>query len=90
MSQELPFNPFPFIKGSFPQTFMGSLPCIRRGPRSHTSFISLPDGDYIALEITTPKNWKKTDPSVVMIHGLCGSHKSACLVRLAKIGKHNV
>ncbi|HEU64946.1 MAG: 2-succinyl-6-hydroxy-2,4-cyclohexadiene-1-carboxylate synthase [Candidatus Anoxychlamydiales bacterium] len=84
MSEELDFTPLPFIKGSFPQTFMGSLPSIRRGPRSHTSFVRLPDGDYLALEITTPKNWKKTDPSVLMVHGLCGSHKSACLVRLAK------
>ncbi|NGX34437.1 MAG: 2-succinyl-6-hydroxy-2,4-cyclohexadiene-1-carboxylate synthase [Candidatus Anoxychlamydiales bacterium] len=84
MSEELEFNPLPFIKGSFPQTFMGSLPAIRRGPISHTSFVMLPDGDHLALEVTTPKNWKKTDSSVLMIHGLCGSHKSACLVRLAK------
>ncbi|NGX28594.1 MAG: 2-succinyl-6-hydroxy-2,4-cyclohexadiene-1-carboxylate synthase [Candidatus Anoxychlamydiales bacterium] len=84
MSQELPFDPMPFIKGSFPQTILGSLPNIQRGPRSHTSFVSLSDGDYLALEITTPKNWKKSDPTVLMIHGLCGSHKSPCLVRLAK------
>ena len=84
MSQELPFDPLPFIKGSFPQTILGSLPNIQRGPRSHTSFVLLPDGDYLALEVTTPKDWKKTDPTVLMIHGLCGSHKSPCLVRLAK------
>lgn len=84
MSRELPFDPMPFIKGSMPQTFMGSLPSFRKEPKSQTSFVRLSDGDYLALEITTPKDWKKTDRSVLMIHGLCGSHKSACLIRLAK------
>jgi len=84
VSEELPFNPAPFIRGSFPQTFLGSLPHIKRGPRSHTKFVMLPDKDYLALEITTPKEWKKNGLTVIMIHGLCGSHRSPCLVRMSK------
>lgn len=84
MSQELPFYPIPFIKGTFPQTILGSLPLINREPISHTKFVLLPDKDYIALEVTTPKNWKKDGLSVVLVHGLCGSHRSAGLVRMAK------
>ncbi len=84
MNEELDFTPIPFFKKSFPQTLMGSFPAVQRGPHSETRFILLPDKDYLAIEVTTPKKWKKTDPTVVLVHGLCGSHKSACLVRLAK------
>jgi predicted alpha/beta-fold hydrolase len=91
VNQELPFDPIPFIKGTFSQTFLGSLPNIKKGPRSHTKFVLLPDKDYLALEITTPKNWKKNGLTVILIHGLCGSHKSPCLVRLArKLEEKNV
>ncbi len=84
MSKELPFNPIFLLKGARPQTIMGSLPNLFRSPTSKTKYIILPDKDYLALEVSTPINWKPSDPTVVMIHGLCGSHKSACLVRLAK------
>ncbi|MFA6119042.1 MAG: alpha/beta fold hydrolase [Parachlamydiales bacterium] len=84
MSQELPFEPIPFIKGSFPQTVIGALPNIVRGPISHTKFILLSDKDHLALEVTTPKKWKKNDLTVVMVHGLCGSHNSPILIRLSK------
>jgi len=84
MSRELPFDPMPFIKGSFSQTLFGAYPNLIRGPTSHTKFILLPDRDYLALEVTTPKLWKKNDLTVLMLHGLCGSHKSPTLVRLSK------
>lgn len=84
MSQELPFEPIPFIRGTFSQTILGSFPNIHLEPESHTKFILLPDKDYIAIEVTTPKKWKKNGLTVVLVHGLCGSHKSAGLVRMAK------
>jgi predicted alpha/beta-fold hydrolase len=43
----------------------------------------LPDGDKISLEIATPSQWKEDDLTVVLVHGLCGSHESPYLVRLA-------
>jgi hypothetical protein len=84
MSEELDFNPLPIIRGSFAQTILGSIPHLKRGPKSTTRYIALPDKDYLAIEITTPKKWKKSDPTIVMVHGLCGSHKSPVLIRLAK------
>lgn len=84
MTQDLPFKPFPFLKGSFSQTFLGAIPLIQIPPKSHTMYVLLPDKDYLACEVTTPKNWKKTDLTVVLVHGLCGSHKSVGLVRIAK------
>ena len=35
------------------------------------------------MEITTPEGWKESDPTVVMVHGLCGDHFSPYMVRLA-------
>lgn len=53
-------------------------------PNSRQKIVKLPDGDKISLEITTPQGWKPTDQTVVFVHGLCGSHKSPNLVRMAK------
>ncbi len=84
MSEELNFDPFPFISGSHQQTILGSLLQIYPPPRSKTKYVKLPDGDLLAIEITTPRKWKKTDMTVVMLHGLCGSHKSPYLIRMTK------
>ncbi len=54
-----------------------------REPASVTRLVALPDGDRLALEVSTPPGWRDDDPTVVMIHGLCGSHRSTYLVRLA-------
>lgn len=84
MSQELPFDPFPFITDPHKQTIINSFCNFIFEPPSEQRFVSLPDGDKISLEITTPRNWKPTDRTVVLIHGLCGSHRSPNLVRMAK------
>ena len=81
---ELNFNPFFLFKTAFSQTVMGSILNFTTGLQSTTKYVLLPDQDKLALEITTPKNWKKSDLTVVMVHGLCGSHKSAALNRMAK------
>jgi len=84
MSIELPFDPLPFFSGSHQQTIFGSFFSFQRQPPSSRKLIELPDKDKISLEITTPKNWKPTNPTVIMLHGLCGSHKSPYLVRITK------
>jgi len=53
-------------------------------PESVTRYVDLPDGDKIALEFSTPEGWTPDKPTVFMIHGLCGSHKSTYLVRMAR------
>ena len=82
---EIPFLEFkPLIKNSHYQTFLASAIDFELGPPSETKHIKLSDGDTLALEVSTPKQWKKTDPSVFMVHGLCGSHKSHYMKRIAK------
>lgn len=84
MAQELPFEPFAFIKDPHKQTILGSYFNFIMEPSSEQRLVALPDGDRISLEITTPQGWKPTDPTVFFVHGLCGSHKSPCLVRMAR------
>src|SRR5690349_9896025 len=84
MSRELPFDPFPFLQGPHHQTIINSLFNFLWEPTSERKLISLPDGDKIALEITTPRKWKQEDLTVLLVHGLCGSHKSPNLVRMTR------
>lgn len=84
MSQELPFDPFPFIGSPHPQTILSSMINFFFEPVSEQKIVHLPDGDQLSLEITTPKEWKPTDLTVMMVHGLCGSHRSSYLVRMVK------
>lgn len=84
MSQELPFDPLPFFEDPHRQTIISSFFNFLIEPQSTQKIVRLPDGDKISLEVTTPRNWKETDLTVLFVHGLCGSHKSPNLVRMAK------
>jgi len=84
MSQELPFDPLPFFEDPHRQTIISSFFNFLFEPASDTKIIPLPDGDKLAIEVTTPRDWQATDPTVLLVHGLCGSHKSPNLVRMAK------
>ena len=84
MASEHKFRPFPFIRGFHGQTILGSLLNFTLGLSSETECIELPDHDKLALEVTTPKRWKPHKPTVVLVHGLCGSHRSPYMVRMVK------
>ena len=82
--QELPFDPYPFLENPHRQTIISSVFNFLTEPSSEQKLIRLPDGDKISLQITTPRNWKPGDKTVFLVHGLCGSHKSPYLIRLAR------
>jgi len=84
MSQELPFDPCPFLTGPHYQTIISSFFNLLFEPYSDRKVVQLPDGDRIAVEVTTPRGWKEGDLTVVLVHGLCGSHRSPNLVRMVK------
>src|SRR5579872_5882281 len=84
MHQELPFEPFPYLENPHHQTVIGGLFNFPTEPPSQQKILALEDGDKISLEITSPEGWKPTDPTVILLHGLCGSHQSPNLVRMAK------
>lgn len=78
------FNPFPLLSGVNAQTIFGTLLNVHSYLPSETEYVSVPDDDKLAIEVSTPKLWKPTDPTVVLLHGLCGSHKSFYLVRMGR------
>lgn len=85
MYKELPFVPHPILYNSHVQTFFGSLMYLGREPLSVTRYISMSDGDEIAVEISTPPHWNPNGgKTALLVHGLCGSHRSTYLVRITK------
>jgi predicted alpha/beta-fold hydrolase len=82
--QELYFKPFPLLSNPHLQTLLAPFLSFNSSIPSEQKIVSLACGDRISLEISTPKAWKKQDPTVVLVHGLCSSHKSAYVSRLTK------
>lgn len=85
------FKPFPLLVSCHLQTFVGAFFNFFEDPPSITRFVHLADGEKIAINVTTPPNWKEEELTVVLVHGLCGSGKSSYMVRLAnKLHKKGV
>lgn len=81
MGRELSFDPFPFISNPHHQTILAAFFNFLSEPESKEWSIRLSDGDRLSVQISTPPNWKSTDPTIVVVHGLCGSHRSPQVVR---------
>ena len=78
------FVPFPLLRGPHAQTIAAAkLALWRRRPPSARRVVALADGDRIALEVSTPRQWRPDDPSVLLLHGLCGCHDSPYMTRVA-------
>jgi predicted alpha/beta-fold hydrolase len=89
--QILPFRPLPFLANPHVQTIVASQLYVPIEPPSVTRVVPLPDGDHIALEVATPAAWQPQQATVIMVHGLCGCHRSPYMMRLAyKLWHHGV
>lgn len=78
------FLPFPLLRGPHLQTIVAAkLALWRREPPGETQVVTLPDGDRLALVVSTPRSWRPDRPSVLLLHGLCGCHQSSYMMRLA-------
>jgi predicted alpha/beta-fold hydrolase len=84
MQPTLAFRPFPLLQHHHLQTIIASRMHLMREPPSVTRLVRLADGDYIASEVSTPPGWHAIDPTVVLVHGLCGCHQSPYMIRLAR------
>jgi hypothetical protein len=83
-SDAVPFRPFPLLGGRHAQTLIAATVWWPVGPPSETQLVELADGDRIALEVSTPSSWRPDGATVVLVHGLCGCHRSPYLVRMAR------
>ncbi len=53
-------------------------------PPSAPFFISLEDGDTLCCMLSTPPNWNSSEKTIVLIHGLGGTHASSYMIRLSR------
>src|ERR1700761_7477070 len=53
-------------------------------PPSASFFIPLTDGDTLYCKISTPSGWKLHQKTIILLHGLGGSHQSGYMVRLSR------
>ncbi len=78
------FLPFPLLRGPHLQTIAAArLSLRRREPPGEIKVVTLPDGDRIALVVSTPPAWRPDGRTVLLLHGLCGCHQSSYMMRLA-------
>lgn len=78
------FVPARGLRSSHAQTlwgtvFPGRLPL----PGTTERRMRLSDGDLIVMHDSKPGSWQRGDHVVLLMHGLCGSHESGYMVRLA-------
>lgn len=79
----LEFTPHPLVRGGHAQTLVRSFLKVKKEPPSVTKLVDLPDGDRLALELSTPVGWTSSKQTVVLVHGLCSSHEANHMKSLA-------
>jgi uncharacterized protein len=84
MFKFLDFRPFPGLSSPHTQMVLANYGPIGNEPPSTTKIIRLNDGDRLACKISTPPGWQPHHQTVVMVHGLGGSHQSSYMIRLSR------
>lgn len=78
----LPFRPHWLFRSPHVQTLIASQVSLAAEPPSVRHEIRLPDGDLMSLRESRPEGWTPGDPTLAMLHGLTGSHRSSYMRRL--------
>lgn len=78
-----PFTPHRWVSGGHLQTVL-SLQAKDLRPLSPVlRWVNLGDGDRLAMQDDKPATWRTGDPSLLVIHGLCGCSESPYMLRFA-------
>lgn len=83
-TKTVPFRPIPGFSSPHVQTIMASLSWPGNPPHSEPFRVSLDDGDALCCEVSTPAAWHPAQKTMIMIHGLGGSHASGYMIRLSR------
>jgi predicted alpha/beta-fold hydrolase len=79
-----PFRPLPWLRNRHLQTLAAFwLPAKKMPYAARPHYVILPDGDRIVLHDDCPAHWRRGGPTALLLHGICGSHRSAYLERAA-------
>lgn len=82
--EHLQFDP-PFgLSSPHVQTVLGCFFPSGNPPPSEQIIIPLADGDSLCCEVSTPAEWQPHQKTVVLVHGLGGSHHSSYMVRFSR------
>lgn len=84
MIDYLSFSPLPGFSSPHVQTILGTFIRSGKAPPSTQLHVSLDDGDVLCCELSTPPSWTNTQKTIMMIHGLGGSHNSSYMIRLSR------
>lgn len=82
--RRLNFCPLRGLSSRHLQTILPIFMRAGKAPKSAHFFVDLDDGDQLRCEVSCPPNWKEADKTVVMVHGLGGSHNSSYMIRMAR------
>lgn len=82
--KKLNFKPLFLLSSKHAQTILGSFRLPGSPPPSISSKVEIEEGDFLSCEVSTPLDWKPTDSTLVLVHGLGGSHTSGYMIRLAR------
>lgn len=78
------FTPHPFCRNSHMQTVLSIyVPTTFKPPNGDARKILTHDNDTIVIRENTAGKWEIGDRIVIMLHGLCGSHASQYMMRVA-------
>ena len=83
-SKTLNFKPFFGLSSKHLQIIVAAFLPKGQAPASQQLLIDIGNGDKLSCEVSTPRNWKDDNKTIVMIHGLGGSHTSGYMVRMAR------
>ncbi len=79
------FRPHPLLKNGHAQTLAGAyLPGGRFIERATKHQVPLPDGDSVVLHDDLPDDWRPSDRTALILHGLAGNHQSNYMQRVAR------
>lgn len=84
MIEHLSFQPFPGLMSPHAQTIFGGLSQAGTPPPSETFTVPVDDNDALSCDLSTPPSWQADHKTVIMIHGLSGSHVSNYMVRISR------
>lgn len=82
--QKVDFKPLPGLSSPDLQMILSTLAFKGKEAPSVQFLVHLEDGDAISCQVSKPVGFKESDKTIVMLHGLGGSHRSPFLVRLSQ------
>jgi uncharacterized protein len=84
MYNEIEFNPLPGLSSGHLQTICAVFSPTGEAPPAEELIVPLKDGDFLSCHASTPLTWQQNQKTVVLIHGLGGSHESNYMIRMSR------